>query len=327
MTLPLAPRLGYTELHWRNDPYRTYSLTDDGRTIEVTQPLDDRGEMARDIAMRIIVPSLGVLPVMAILIWLAVGHSLRPVDEITHALKKRDSNSLEPLSETVLPGEIRPMVQALNDLLERLQRTLALQRQFVADAAHELRTPLAALQLQAQVVEHARSKDDRETAVAQLKAGVQRATHMVQQLLTLSRLEPDAPRQPFANVDLNDQARSTVIHYAPLADAKTIDLGFTGGISACIKGEPVLIDNAIRYTPEGGQVDVSVRRDGDHVLLEVLDTGIGIPDADKERVFDRFYRRLGMMAAATGWGSPLSGISWRRMVLPSLSMKTPTASG
>lgn len=310
MTLPLAPRLGYTSLHWRNDQYRTYSLTDDGRTIEVTQPLDDRGEMARDIAMRIILPALGVLPVMAILIWLAVGHSLRPVEEITCALKKRDSNSLEPLSDTALPGEIKPMVQALNDLLERLQRTLALQRQFVADAAHELRTPLAALQLQAQVAERARGKGDREAALAQLKAGVQRATHMVQQLLTLSRLEPDAPRQPFVNVDLNDLARSTVIHYAPLAEAKQIDLGFTNGISVGIEGDQVtlgimlgnLIDNAIRYTPEGGHVDVSVRREDGHVLLEVLDTGIGIPIADRKRVFDRFYRRLGHDGSGSGLG-------------------------
>lgn len=310
MALPRAPHLGYTDLHWHNDRYRTYSLTDGGRTIEVTQPLDDRGEMARDIAIRIIAPALGVLPVMAILIWLAVGHSLRPVEAITRALKKRDANSLQPLSETVLPGEIRPMVQALNDLLERLQRTLALQRQFVADAAHELRTPLAALQLQMQVIERARSKVDREAAMIQLRAGVQRATHMVQQLLTLSRLEPDAPRQPFVNVDLDDLVRSTVIHYAPLAEAKKIDLGFTGGVLARIKGDPAklgvmlgnLIDNAIRYTPEGGRVDVGFRREGDRVLLEVLDTGIGIPVADRERVFDRFYRRLGHDGSGSGLG-------------------------
>jgi two-component system OmpR family sensor kinase len=198
-----------------------------------------------------------------------------------------------------------------NGLLERLEKALSAQRAFVADAAHELRTPMAALQLQAQLVERAQSDDEREAALGDLKAGIQRSGRLVQQLLTIARQEPDYGPKPFRHLILAELVKQIVTDYGGLANAKSIDLGVSeADDAAVIFGDPDdlrtlisnLVDNALRYTPNEGKVDVSVRTDGGYPTLEVSDTGPGIPEHELIRVFDRFYRGERASESGTGLG-------------------------
>lgn len=195
---------------------------------------------------------------------------------------------------------------ALNGLLHRLDDALAAQRQFTADAAHELRSPLTALSLQAQVVERAIDPVKRATALTTLRHGIARATHLVEQLLILARLDPEAVRQLLVPLRLDELARAVVGDFVPLAAEKGIDLGVTVAEPMLVSGDAetlrILLDNAIRYMPAGGRVDVSVRAENDAVRLDVADTGPGIPPAEHARVFDCFYRGLGNAEPGSGLG-------------------------
>jgi two-component system OmpR family sensor kinase len=210
-----------------------------------------------------------------------------------------------------VPDEALPLVRALNDLLTRLHTALKTQRDFIADAAHELRTPLTALQLQAQLIERAADADSRQAAIGDLRAGLERATHLVAQLLTLARAEPGAAVPTPDAVDLALLCRQSVVDHAALADTRRIDLGLadcpanlaiTGHADALRTLLDNLVANAVRYTPSGGRVDVRCGSDGTNAWLEVTDNGPGIPQAERERVFDRFYRRAGQSASGSGLG-------------------------
>jgi len=245
----------------------------------------------------------------AAMIWVTVGRGLRPLDEVAFAVGKRSADALEPLPESSLPQEVQPLIAALNDLLARLGRSLSLQRSFIADAAHELRTPLTAVSLQLQVAERASTEAERAAAFSKLKGGIERATRLVEQLLTLARSEPAAVEQPFTMVSLTEVARQVVAERASIAEARRLDLGLSGNTPLQILGDAEalrvmlgnLVDNAIHYTPPGGTVDVEAALDRGEACLIVIDTGPGIPAEERERVFDRFYRR----AAA---GEPGSGL-------------------
>jgi two-component system OmpR family sensor kinase len=278
--------------------------------VQVAQPMSVRQNLAAGMALRALVPLLLLLPVLGILIWLTIGRGLRPLDRIASALGRRTPDSLAALSQDGLPSEIVPLVQALNDLLARLARALESQKAFVADAAHELRTPLTAVQLQIQLAERAKTEEERKTAFAQLKQGQTRAAHLVQQLLTLARQEPGVAAQPHSAVDLAEVMRLVVSEHAALAAERNIDLGVSHQEEARIAGDfealrvmlGNLIDNALRYTPPGGTVDVALQLREGATVLEVSDTGPGIPEADRERVFDRFYRREIDRASGSGLG-------------------------
>jgi len=200
---------------------------------------------------------------------------------------------------------VQPLVHALNGLLGRLERALVAQRAFIADAAHELRTPLTAVHLQAQLVERAATDDERRAAMQTLKRGLDRATHLVEQLLTLAREEPDVAIRPFAPVDLAALARSVVGEQAAIAAARGLDLGLERADPAVVEGDAAglrtllsnLVDNALRYTPRGGRVDVAVESQGTGAAIIVRDSGPGIPAAERNRVFDRFYRAPNAAAA------------------------------
>jgi two-component system OmpR family sensor kinase len=215
------------------------------------------------------------------------------------------------LDERRVPEEVKPVVSSLNDLLERLTRALEMQRAFVADAAHALRTPLTALHLQIQLAERAADPNERAAAFDALKQGVERATHVVEQLLTLARHEPEAGGRAVTEVDLGALGAEVVASDAQLAETRGIDLGLTQrDIDVAVTGErdaletllSNLVDNALRYTPPGGRVDVAVRRSDEGVVLEVTDTGPGIPTEERERVFDRFYRGSATDAPGSGLG-------------------------
>jgi two-component system OmpR family sensor kinase len=269
-----------------------------------------RQRLAAAAALRTLAPFLVLLPALGLLIWFIVGRGLTPLVAVAGAVKARTPAALHPLPERDLPEEIQPLVTALNDLLARLGRTLAAQRNFVADAAHELRTPLTALRLQVQLAERAQEPVERASAFATLRQGLERATHLVEQLLTLARQEPEAADQPFAPVQLGELVHEVVSALEPLAAARSIDLGVTRNEGGTIRGAREslrtlvmnLVDNAIRYTPAGGRVDVASYREGARAVLAVTDTGPGVPPEERERVFDRFYRRVGSETSGSGLG-------------------------
>jgi two-component system OmpR family sensor kinase len=301
---------GYALVTTAEGAWRVYTAQERGLTVQVAQPRKVRSRLAAELALRTLTPLLLLLPALGALIWLIVGRGLGPLERLSHEVAARNPDALAPVSEAELPTELKPLGHALNELLGRLGLAMQTQRRFVADAAHELRTPLTALQLQVQLARRARSDDERTAAFADLEAGLKRATHLVQQLLTLARQDPEAAGQPPAPVDLAALAAQVLTEHALLAATRGIDLGLASADAVRVLGYEAalrtllanLLDNAIRYTPGGGQVDVSVRREDEAAVLTVRDTGPGIPTAERERVFDRFYRRDGTGIDGSGLG-------------------------
>jgi two-component system OmpR family sensor kinase len=308
--LPEQATLGFQDVHTGSGDWRVFSIQMRGRTIRVSQPTSVRHELARAHAYRTLLPIAVLLPLLAAALWLGVDRALRPMSIVVREVRSRDSALLMPLSEESLPEEILTLVRALNGLLRRLSAALNAQRAFVSDAAHELRSPLTALSLQLQLLARAPTAEARRAAERQLAAGVERAAHLVNQLLTLARSAPDAAEQAFASVRLDEIARLAVADTAPLAAANGVDLGVAAADEVTLAGDAdalrILIrnlaDNAVRYTPRGGRVDVSVRRGRSESVLEVADTGPGIPVAERERVFARFYRVQGGDQGGSGLG-------------------------
>jgi two-component system, OmpR family, sensor kinase len=314
--LPQRAQPGFTTIATDTGEWRVFSTLAGGRVLQVAQPLSVRRELAASMALRTIVPLLSVVPFLAVLLWFGIARGLSPLERVAIAVGERSPHALLPLAEAGLPVEVRPLVHALNGLLGRLDRALGAQRAFIADAAHELRSPLTAVHLQAQLAERASSAAERTTALAELRAGLERATHLVEQLLTLAREEPGVSERPFAPVNMTELARHVLAEHAGIADAHRVDLGMAGadaqGADAIVSGDAAglramlanLVDNAVRYTPAGGRVDVAVSRERGDVVVTVTDTGPGIPASERGRVFDRFYRGTGTGAA----GVPGSGL-------------------
>ena len=311
VTLPAVTARGYSTVDTHDGPWRLYTLQQGGFTVRVGQPMHVRNALAAQAALRTLTPFLLLVPLLALLVWLAVTHGLKSLEAVAGAVKTRSPASLHPLPNADAPQEVKPVVDALNDLLDRLSRALELQRAFVADAAHELRTPLTALRLQTQLAERATDPAERAAAFDTLENGIERATRLVEQLLALARSEPSAAELPAGDVDLGALAREVVVAYADLAAAKGVDLGLgrtqdglvvrgdAEGLRTLLSN---LVDNAMRYTPAGGHVDVSAQRDTQRIVLVVTDTGPGIPAHERERVFDRFYRRAGSDQPGSGLG-------------------------
>jgi len=301
--LPDAAELGFATVHTSTGDWRIFSTALGQQVIQVAQPSSVRERLAFAAATRTLAPLLLLLPLLAFAVWRIVGRGLEPLDRLASAAAARTPAALDPLPEEGVPEEVLPLVRALNRLLVRLGAALSAQRAFVADAAHELRTPLAALKLQVQLAEHAGDEAARAEALSELAASAGRATHLVEQLLTLAREDPEAAGARREDpVPLADLVAQVVADQALLAEAKGIDLGATEvANSVSVRGDASalrtllanVVDNAVRYTPRGGRVDVSAGVASGRPFLEVRDTGPGIPPADRERVFDRFYRRSG----------------------------------
>lgn len=310
--LPEVAELGFATVATPSGDWRVYSAALGAQVIQVAQEQAVRDRLAFAAAFRTLSPLLVLLPLLALLVWRVVGHGLVPLDRLARGVASRTPAALEPFPEAEVPAEVLPLVRSLNELLERLRLALAAQRAFVADAAHELRTPLAALKLQVQLAQRAGDGDARSAALTEVGAGLERATHVVQQLLVLAREEPDAPAVGGAGpVSLADLVGQAVADLALFAEARRIDLGATRVDSdAVVTGDAAalrsllanLVDNAVRYTPEGGRVDVSAGVVDGRPYLEVADNGSGIPVADRGRVFDRFYRRGVTAEPGTGLG-------------------------
>ena len=309
--LPFATQQGFTDLLWRNESWRLFALNVGDRIVQIAQPTRVRLRMSADIALRNLAPFLLLLPGMGAVIWFGVGAGLRPLRRLAAELQNRRADSLEPVTSIQPPAEIMPLIGALNDLLTRLARTLDTQRQFIADAAHELRTPLAAVRLQAELAQRQTvSAEHRAGALADLRIGLERATHLVEQLLAMARLDAAPGTGTIEPVDLRALAKIVIAELAAIADARNIDLGLLPGDPATIAGDPAelrtllgnLVDNALRYTPSGGRVDVDIQHGPHETVLSVRDTGPGIPLEERSRVFDRFYRSTQASAPGSGLG-------------------------
>jgi two-component system, OmpR family, sensor kinase len=309
--LPAITKIGFSDVTTPEGRWRVYGVQRPTKVVQVAQPMSVRQEQAAVLALRALRPFALLLPVLAILIWVAVGHALEPLKGLTLLVKSRSVHELQPLPDQTLPDEVRPLVSALNDLLARLGAALGRERAFMLDAAHELRTPLTALHLQMGALARAATDAERLEATEKLSAGVQRAIRLVEQLLSLSRQESRV-EPARVQVALDQVAREVVTELIPVSDAKSIDLGISESQRALVVGDPDalhtllrnLVDNAVRYTPAGGRVDVSVLCSGEppRAVLRVVDTGPGIPPEDRSRVFDRFYRRPGTSPPGSGLG-------------------------
>ncbi|MFM0740437.1 ATP-binding protein [Paraburkholderia xenovorans] len=299
------------ELHWR-----AFGLQKPERYIQVAQPVSVREDLALHLAVHTLWPLAVLVPVTIILVLLVVARGLAPIGGISRALSTRSIHSLEPLRlDGDVPVELKPLVEALNDLLHRLGEASQTQRVFIADAAHELRSPLAALKLQLQAASRDGSLKGEGQTLERVEGRVNRIIHLVQQLLTLAH-EDAHPMTSMAPTSLRRIGEQVVGDLSLLAETKAIDLGLEcegarGDPDAyTVLAEPHamsvllgnLVDNAIRHTPHGGRVDVILRRSGEHVGFDVVDTGAGIPEAEIARVFDRFYRGEDAQGEGSGLG-------------------------
>jgi two-component system, OmpR family, sensor kinase len=306
---PLSADVGYSDMATPQGAWRVYTGIVGNYIVQVSQLTNARHQLAARTALRTIAPLLLLLPALGALVWVVVGRGLRPLQRVAAQVSALSPRSLAPLPNRDLPDEVRPLVDALNGLLVRLRDAADRERAFIADAAHELRTPLTAIGLQAELAERAPEGAERAAAAGALKAGIARATRLVQQLLTLARNEPQAVEGKQEPVDLAGVARDVISGHAAIADGKGVEIGLAGDVAAIVEGDAEalhtllgnLVDNAVRYTPAGGSVDVAVRAAGGAVQLIVEDTGPGIPKEARERVFDRFYRH----EAGAGTGSGL----------------------
>jgi two-component system OmpR family sensor kinase/two-component system sensor histidine kinase QseC len=310
--LPLInrPILGYADLALRGEAWRAYGLQTADGVIQIAQPIRVRETLARAAALRVLIPLLLLLPVMiGAVIWI-VGRGLVPLREVILEVQQRDAGSLTPLRGENLPQEIEPLVSEVNRLLSRLQTAFAAQRAFIADAAHELRSPLTVLRLQAQLLDRAPDEAARLEAREQLGAAIERATRLVEQLLTLARSDPQAAGIEFTVVELAAVAADAITDCHAMALLRDTEIGLEAQGDVRVAGDREalralmrnLVDNAVRYTPPGGTVTVRTGVAGDRALLEVSDNGPGIGSEDRHRVFDRFYRRAGAPETGTGLG-------------------------
>jgi two-component system OmpR family sensor kinase len=308
--LPRESSPGFSTFDARGTTYNLFSLFYEGQLIRVAQDRAARRELARKLAFKAVFPIFVMVPLLLLFVWLVVNGSLTPVNRVRKQVASRHADELEALGEDGLPDEIYPLVHELNLLFQRVRKAFEAQKNFIADAAHELRSPLSALKLQAEGLRRASDEATRTLAFNRLSAGVDRATQLVEQLLVLARHQA-AP----SDVDLAESIDLTELVQASLADtwghatARKLDMGLTAADTCSVFGHREalkilvrnLLDNAIKYTPEGGTVNVAVVAIGGTTVLTVEDSGPGIPTVERARVFDRFYRA----AAAQGSGSGL----------------------
>lgn len=307
---------GYSTVYENGENWRVFGLWDPKHEylVQVRDALDDRRHVILDIVKGLAVPLVIAPPLFALLVWVGTGRALRPLARVSAEIARRDPGYLDPL-EGEVPGEIAPVVERLNELLARLRDSLESERRFTADAAHELRTPLAALRAHVQVAQGARDEAERAKALAGALAGVERATHVAEQLLTLARLEQGAWKEAAEPFDLRRLAAECVADRAGAAATRRIALALDGETKATARGHAGLVaialgnllDNAIRYTTPGTEVVVTIAPAGGGWELSVTDAGPGIPAGQREEALKRFAR-LGR-ESAEGSGLGLSIVS------------------
>lgn len=312
MPLPLPTTLsdGLHTLNVGSEPFRVLVKTAaSGDRVAVAQETGVRDEIARDSALRTLMPFLILVPILLLIVADLVRKMFRPIATLSTEIDQRAEQELHSIDDGHLPAEVRPFVVAINRLLTRVSQTMDAQRRFVADAAHELRSPLTAISLQAERLAEADMSDLARERLLTLQRGIERDRNLLDQLLTLAKVQaiPDIPKSP---ISVQGIYRRVLEDLMPLADAKRIDIGVEGAQDAQVLVSELdmiavvknLVDNAIRYTPEGGRIDMSVSIVEGRVALSIQDNGPGIPLIERERVFDPFYRTLGSDQVGSGLG-------------------------
>jgi two-component system sensor histidine kinase TctE len=280
--------------------------------IHVAERMTVRSDSARQIIFGMVLPQALLTIAATVAVWYGVGRGLRPLASLRGEVESRSHRDLSPLPETRAPLELQPLIHAMNGLLGRLSAVLAAQQRFIADAAHQLRTPLAGIKTQTELALRHSNSEQVEATLQQLHTATEKTTRLVNQLLSLARAEPGEKREHATEpLDLTALARETTMEWVPRALERNIDLGFDAPeAGARIEGNAFLLkemlnnvlDNALRYTQRGGQVTVRVAPDTSVVRLNIEDTGPGVPEAERERVFERFYRVLDGGAEGCGLG-------------------------
>jgi two-component system sensor histidine kinase TctE len=318
---PSSERVNYYDGHYKGRAVRIVTLhlpVDTGNNervvrVQVAENRVGRAEFARQILARMALPQALLIAIAGAMLWYAVGRGLAPLGTLRREIESRSHLDLSAVPEEEAPQEVRPLIHAINELLERLSFALAAQQRFIADAAHQLRTPIAGLKTQTELALRQAPPGDAQATLRQLRTATERTTRLVNQLLSLAQAEPPVGRVLHAaqRIDLARLARDATTDWVPRALERGIDLGFDDhSTAASIEGDPFLLremlnnllDNAVRYTQSGGQVTVRVRCDGTNAVLAVEDNGPGIPDSERSRVFQRFYRVLGTGGEGCGLG-------------------------
>ena len=308
--LPPQAVIGFSEVRVAGQNYRVYALQTPTQIVQVAQQTVARREMAGQFALRAVLPVALLAPALMLIVWWVVGHALAPVERVRRQVAARRADDLAPLPTAGLPAELLPLLHEMNGLLTRLAAAWDALSHFTSDAAHELRSPLAALRLQTQGLQRAPDEAARRLAIERLLGGIDRATRLVEQLLALARQEGAGRAAPPVALDLRELARAAVADAAAAAERAAIALSLDAPAPAPVQGHHEalaillrnLLDNALRYTPQGGQVRASVRASGPGACLTVEDSGPGIAPADRQRVLDRFYRAPGAPGHGSGLG-------------------------
>ena len=280
--------------------------------VQVAETLVKRDKLAKEILSGVILPQLALILLAAISVWFGVGRGLATLNRVQHAISSRSHRDLSPVGEKDAPQEIRPLMHAINDLMARLGTVLTSQQRFIADAAHQLRTPLAGLKTQTEYALRQTDPASIQHALQQLAASTERTIRLTNQLLALARAEPEAIQSSnMIPLDLAELSRTATMEWVPEALGKNIDLGYEGSETPVfITGDAFLLkemignllDNAIRYTQQNGKVTVRLSADHTHARLSIEDNGPGIPQTERDRVFERFHRVLGSGAEGSGLG-------------------------
>jgi two-component system sensor histidine kinase QseC len=282
------------------ESWRVFAIANEttGIQVQVGEHYEQRNALSNEVAARLLTPLFVSMPLIVIMIWIWIGRALQPLNKVAEEIRQRKPENLQPIETQGVPLEAKPMVDALNALLDRVHVAYDNIRLFTSNAAHELRTPLAALKVHSQLALRAEDDDERMSAMRRVERGVDRATALVEQLLTLTRLEPEAAASEKEDVHLHVLVEEVIAELAPLAIKKGIEVSLSDADCCVVSGNPSmlgmlirnLVENAIRYTPEQGRVVVSLVAVNDTVRLRVADSGPGIPASEREKVFSRFYR-------------------------------------
>lgn len=307
--LPALGSLGFQTLTLEDEDFRVFVAQANNLRIEVAQSMDVIREAEGGVALATLLPIVLLLPVLGVVIGFAIRRQLRPLNAAAATIASRPALSLEPLPAEGMPREVRPLVDEINRLLGRLRTTVQREQRFVTDAAHALRTPLTALQLQAEVLDGGKDHAEKAARLEQLRAGIRRVTRLSEQLLSLARTE-SAADAPAVTTELDQVLEEVGTFHAVAAATRDIVLHVEAHSSARIHASARcltlifgnLLDNAVRYTPAGGSVRIRAGGQGRGAIVEVWDEGRGLPAEELERVFERFYRAPGDESNGSGLG-------------------------
>lgn len=308
--IPLKTPIGFSNQKVGHQLWRVYTMQPQDAKIQVAQLLTGRDVTIQETALSLMLPQLLFIPLLVIVILMVIHRAFKPIRQLSDAILKRDSNDLTPFNMAQTPIELMPFVEAFNAFMNKVNTVVETLKQFTADAAHELRTPITALKLQHTLISQAENQEERNSAISSLGQGIARSEKIVSQLLTLARISVPDAKQSVEQISLVAVIKAVIESLLPLAQAKQIELALNSTVDFTIAGVPEqihlmvhnVLENAIRYTPEQGEVDIAISATDSNIILEIKDTGPGIADEDIKHVFERFYRGTSHDTQGSGLG-------------------------